>query len=701
MRCRSQESNRSTSARRALALRRTKDFVLTSFSNLDLIDPLQRAIAHEGYDQPTPIQAQAIPLLLEGRDVLGCAQTGTGKTAAFALPILQHLAERPAPEGKRRIRVLVLSPTRELAGQIDERFGAYGRYLPFRHTVIFGGVNQRRQTDILDRGVDILVATPGRLLDLAGQGYVHLADVEFFVLDEADRMLDMGFIHDIRRVLGMMRHKRQNLLFSATMPRTIESLGAAFLQDPAWVDISPNAKTVDQITQRVMYVGHEDKRRLIADLLRSAETERSLVFTRTKHGANRLVKQLDRAGISAAAIHGNKSQAARRHALAGFRSGQIPVLVATDLAARGLDVEGISHVFNFDLPNEPETYVHRIGRTGRAGRDGIAISFCDETEGSYLRDIQKLIGFSVQVERDHPYHDATLELRPGVNPPPPPAAHFGRQGRGQPRGGTGYRSGQGTGRGTGRESERRWDSNDRPRRAQGQMGRGSRPGQESGRGPRADRSGRPDQGNSRGPGDDSRRENGRGPGGYGGDSRRENGRGPGGDNQRSNSRGPGGYGGDTRRENGRGPGGYGGDTRRSNSRGPSGDNQRSNSRGPSGDNQRSNSRGPGGDNQRSKSRGPGGDNQRSNSRGPGGDSQRSKSRGPGGYGGDSRRNNSRGPGGGNQRSNSRGPTGGNQRNNSRGPTGGNQRNNSRGPTGGNQRNSRRRSGGPNRSSAAR
>jgi len=623
MRCRSQESNRSTSARRALALRRTKDFVLTSFSNLDLIDPLQRAIAHEGYDQPTPIQAQAIPLLLEGRDVLGCAQTGTGKTAAFALPILQHLAERPAPEGKRRIRVLVLSPTRELAGQIDERFGAYGRYLPFRHTVIFGGVNQRRQTDILDRGVDILVATPGRLLDLAGQGYVHLADVEFFVLDEADRMLDMGFIHDIRRVLGMMRHKRQNLLFSATMPRTIESLGAAFLQDPAWVDISPNAKTVDQITQRVMYVGHEDKRRLIADLLRSAETERSLVFTRTKHGANRLVKQLDRAGISAAAIHGNKSQAARRHALAGFRSGQIPVLVATDLAARGLDVEGISHVFNFDLPNEPETYVHRIGRTGRAGRDGIAISFCDETEGSYLRDIQKLIGFSVQVERDHPYHDATLELRPGVNPPPPPAAHFGRQGRGQPRGGTGYRSGQGTGRGTGRESERRWDSNDRPRRAQGQMGRGSRPGQESGRGPRADRSGRPDQGNSRGPGDDSRRENGRGPGGYGGDSRRENGRGPGGDNQRSNSRGPGG---DSQRSKSRGPGGYGGDSRRNNSRGPGGGNQRSNSRGPTGGNQRNNSRGPTGGNQRNNSRGPTGGNQRNSRRRSGGPNRSSAAR---------------------------------------------------------------------------
>ena len=385
---------------------------MTTFNNLDLIEPLLRAVAHEGYDQPTPIQSQSIPLLLEGRDVLGCAQTGTGKTAAFALPMLQHLVQNSAPRGKRPIRALVLSPTRELAAQIDESFGAYGRYVDVRHTVIFGGVNQSGQVKILRRGVDVLVATPGRLLDLIGQGFIDLGQVELFVLDEADRMLDMGFIHDIKRVLRLLPLRRQNLLFSATMPHSIADLGASFLHNPAWVEVTPNVKTVDQIEQRVMFVARADKRRLLAELLHSPDVDRVLVFTRTKHGANRLVKQLDRAGIRGAAIHGNKSQSARRKALEGFRKGDNPILVATDLAARGIDVEGISHVFNFDLPNEPETYVHRIGRTGRAGMSGIAISFCDETDGVDLRDIEKLTGQSIPVARDHAYEC------PSAEPPP-------------------------------------------------------------------------------------------------------------------------------------------------------------------------------------------------------------------------------------------------------------------------------------------
>ena len=385
---------------------------MTTFANLDLIEPLLRAVAHEGYDRPTPIQAQSIPLLLAGRDVLGCAQTGTGKTAAFALPMLQHLVAHRAPRGKRPIRALVLSPTRELAAQIDESFGAYGRYVDVPHTVIFGGVNQSGQVKILRRGVEVLVATPGRLLDLVGQGLIDLGQVELFVLDEADRMLDMGFIHDIRRVLRLLPPRRQNLLFSATMPHSIADLGASFLHNPAWVEVTPHIKTVDQIEQRVMFVARADKRRLLAELLRSPDVQRVLVFTRTKHGANRLVKQLDRAGIRGAAIHGNKSQTARRKALEGFRRGDNPILVATDLAARGIDVEGISHVFNFDLPNEPETYVHRIGRTGRAGLSGVAISFCDETEGEYLRDIERLTGEPIAVVRDHAYECRQAEPPP-------------------------------------------------------------------------------------------------------------------------------------------------------------------------------------------------------------------------------------------------------------------------------------------------
>ncbi|MFT6399387.1 MAG: ATP-dependent RNA helicase RhlE [Bradymonadia bacterium] len=374
-----------------------------SFKDLNLIPSLLDAIADAGYETPTPIQAQAIPPLLEGRDVLGCAQTGTGKTAAFSLPVLQHLAENPT-QGKAKIRALVLTPTRELAAQIGESFAKYGDYLRLKHIVIFGGVNQNPQVRALRAGIDILVATPGRLLDLMGQGEVSLGDVEFFILDEADRMLDMGFIHDIKRVLKVLPKKRQNLLFSATMPRTIADLAGTFLTDPVTVEVTPQSTTVERIEQRVMFVERAEKRRLLADLILNLDVERAIVFTRTKHGANRLVKQLDRHDIKSAAIHGNKSQAARTRALNGFREGDIPILVATDIASRGIDVDDVTHVFNFDLPNEPESYVHRIGRTGRAGREGIAISFCDETEGAYLRAIEKITGDVIPVDAEHKYH---------------------------------------------------------------------------------------------------------------------------------------------------------------------------------------------------------------------------------------------------------------------------------------------------------
>ena len=401
---------------------------MISFDDLDLIAPLRRAVAHENYTQPTPIQAQAIPYLLDGRDVLGVAQTGTGKTAAFALPILQHLARRPERAGRPPIRALVLSPTRELAAQIGESFASYGRFLHIRHMVIFGGVNQTPQVRALERGVDVLVATPGRLLDLLEQGFVDLGHVEFFVLDEADRMLDMGFIRDIRRVLKVLPQQRQNLLFSATMPQSIMDLAAAFLDRPERVEVTPPARTADRVEQSVMFVERTEKKDLLAHLLRQPDLGQALVFTRTKHGANRLVKQLERDGIGAAAIHGNKSQSARTRALDAFRSGDLNVLVATDLASRGLDVDGISHVYNYDLPNEPESYVHRIGRTARAGRSGVAVSFCDETEGEYLRDIEKLTGVEIPVDTDHAWH------YPRAIPPafvPRSAPSRGRHGGGQ------------------------------------------------------------------------------------------------------------------------------------------------------------------------------------------------------------------------------------------------------------------------------
>jgi ATP-dependent RNA helicase RhlE len=388
------------------------------FSELSLIEPLLRAVADEGYDVPTPIQEQAIPHVLAGRDLLACAQTGTGKTAAFALPILQRLAALPPPAGRGRspIRVLVLTPTRELASQIGDSFRAYGRHLRVRHTVIFGGVGQLSQERALSAGVDVLVATPGRLLDLARQGKLSLRDLSVFVLDEADRMLDMGFIHDVRRIIAMIPQQRQTLFFSATMPREIMELSASILTDPARVAVTPIASTVDKIDQRVFFVGRNDKRALLEHVLREPAVERALVFTRTKHGADRVVKGLEQAGIDAAAIHGNKAQNARERALAGFKRGTTRVLVATDIAARGIDVDGITHVINFDLPDVPETYVHRIGRTARAGASGVAWSFCDADERPLLSAIERLIRLRIAVVEDHPLRGAAPAAPPAARP---------------------------------------------------------------------------------------------------------------------------------------------------------------------------------------------------------------------------------------------------------------------------------------------
>ena len=359
-----------------------------AFAALGLTHELVRAVAQEGYTRPTPIQQRAIAPVLEGRDLLGCAQTGTGKTAAFVLPVLQRLA-RSARTGK--VRSLIVAPTRELAIQIDERITAYGRHLGLRHTVIYGGVGQRAQEEALRRRPDIVVATPGRLLDLMEQGFVRLDAVEVLVLDEADRMLDMGFIHDVRRIVAAVPKERQTLLFSATIPTEIARLVSSVLRDPVRVDIAPEVTTAERVEQSVYFVAKSDKRHLLEHLLREERAERSIVFTRTKHGANRLAEQLTRGGLKAEAIHGNKSQGARERALEGFRSGTLPVLVATDLAARGIDVDGVSHVFNFDLPNVPESYVHRIGRTGRAGASGRAIAFCDPEERPLLRDIERFV----------------------------------------------------------------------------------------------------------------------------------------------------------------------------------------------------------------------------------------------------------------------------------------------------------------------
>lgn len=364
-----------------------------TFKDLNLIEPIQRALTKEGYTIPTPIQSQAIPPLLDGKDLVGIAQTGTGKTAAFVVPILQRMSLNRKPNSG--IRVLVLAPTRELAAQIDQSFSVYGQFLGFRHTVIFGGVTQFPQVKALSRGVDILIATPGRLLDLMNQGYIKLKTVEFFVLDEADRMLDMGFINDVRKVTLALPQQRQSLFFSATWSGKIAELASRLLTNPFKVEITPQATTVEKVEQRVFFVNQDDKDKLLLDLLKQEHLKCVLVFTRTKNRANKVARMLERNHIAADAIHGNKSQTQRTKALQNFKSGQLRVLVATDIAARGIDIEQISHVINFDLPNEPESYVHRIGRTARAGADGTAYSFCAADERNFLRDIEKLTRMNI------------------------------------------------------------------------------------------------------------------------------------------------------------------------------------------------------------------------------------------------------------------------------------------------------------------
>lgn len=377
---------------------------MTDFTGLDLAQPILRAIADEGYTTPSPIQQKSIPPLLQGRDLLGVAQTGTGKTAAFALPLLNRLMSNGEKPQGRKPRALILAPTRELAGQINDSLKAYGRHMHLRSTVVFGGASIRPQIKTLARGVHILVATPGRLIDLMNQGHLRLDDIEVFILDEADRMLDMGFIPDVKKITAALPRKRQTVMFSATMPKSIQGLADGLLDDPVQVEVAPAATTVEKIEQRVLFVHKDKKRALLGELLGDKDIARVLIFTRTKHGADRVARHLHQKGIQADAIHGNKAQNARQRALNSFRSGNIRALVATDIAARGIDVDGVTHVINFDLPNEPESYVHRIGRTARAGASGVAISFCDIEERGYLRDIEKTIRQSVPVCEDHSFH---------------------------------------------------------------------------------------------------------------------------------------------------------------------------------------------------------------------------------------------------------------------------------------------------------
>jgi ATP-dependent RNA helicase RhlE len=382
-------------ASRCAAVAQLESRRLTEFQSFGLAEPIGRALAEENHLVPTPIQTQTVPLALAGRDIIGIAQTGTGKTAAFALPILHRLSGPRTPLEKKTCRVLVLSPTRELSSQILDSFRAYGRHLRVTTALAIGGVKMGKQVRSLMNGVDVLVATPGRLLDLVDSNALRLKQVDCLVLDEADRMLDMGFIHDIRRIVAKLPKERQTLMFSATMPEDIAKLAAELLRNPARVAVAPVSSTVDRVTQRIVHVNRQDKPSALADLLRDEPIDRALVFTRTKHGADKLVRGLGKAGIGAEAIHGNKSQSQRERVLAAFRQGQVRILVATDIAARGIDVEGISHVVNYDLPNEPESYVHRIGRTARAGASGTAISLCDADEMPYLRSIEKLIRMSL------------------------------------------------------------------------------------------------------------------------------------------------------------------------------------------------------------------------------------------------------------------------------------------------------------------
>jgi len=376
-----------------------------TFENLKISEPILLALKEEGYVTPTPIQELAIPILLSGRDLLGCAQTGTGKTAAFSIPTIQLLNSYPQTKGKKKVKALVVTPTRELALQIGENFASYARHTSITHTVIFGGVKQGSQTRALRQGVDVIIATPGRLLDLIGQGFISLKDIKYFTLDEADQMLEMGFIHDIRKIIAKLPKNRQSLFFSATMPPKIVNLAQDILGNPEKVTIKPQQATAERVEQGVYFVSKGSKTNLLIHLIKEKQAKSLLVFSRTKHGANRIVKKLESAGIHSAAIHGNKSQAARQKALGNFKNGTINVLVATDIAARGIDVESLELVINFELPNIPETYVHRIGRTGRAQASGTALSFCDEDEKEFLRDIQKLIKQEVPVIDEHPYSD--------------------------------------------------------------------------------------------------------------------------------------------------------------------------------------------------------------------------------------------------------------------------------------------------------
>ena len=421
---------------------------MTTFQDLALSAPLLKALAAEGYEIPTPIQVGAIPELLKGRDLLGIAQTGTGKTAAFALPILQRLADRPYKPDRGTCKALILSPTRELAAQIAQSFKTYGRFLRLTQAVVFGGVSISGQIRALQAGVDILVATPGRLADLIDRRAVSLGKIEIFVLDEADQMLDLGFIHAIRKITAMLPKQRQNLFFSATMPKEIASLAAGLLSDPIRIEVAPVATTVERVVQSVIHTPQREKLTVLADLLKGPAMTRTLVFTRTKHGADKVVKGLEDAKIGASAIHGNKSQGQRERALAEFKNGRSPVLIATDIAARGIDVDGVSHVINYDLPHVAESYVHRIGRTARAGAEGIAIAFCDPEERALLKDIEKLIRLQIPVQ------DHALSLAP-----PKPGERTVRPPNGQrqaPRGGAKPKQG-----------ERRWSPHEAPRKPAG------------------------------------------------------------------------------------------------------------------------------------------------------------------------------------------------------------------------------------------
>lgn len=382
---------------------------MSDFSSLKLLPQILEAIKKKGYTTPTPIQEQSIPHLLEKKDLLGIAQTGTGKTAAFTLPIIHHLFKNKVKAKPARMRVLILTPTRELASQIEQNIKEYSKGMGLKSTVIFGGVGQRPQVQAMSKGIDILIATPGRLLDLMGQGHILYEQLEVFVLDEADRMLDMGFFNDVKKIIAKLPKERQTLLFSATMPKDISSLAQKLLKNPVRVEVTPEASTVDKIEQKVMFVDKTNKPLLLESVLKDKNIKTMLVFTRTKHGANRVVKHLDKADIPSAAIHGNKSQGARERALDDLKKGKIRVLVATDIAARGIDIDNVTHIINYNLPEDPKNYVHRIGRTARAGREGIAITFCDDTERAYLKGIEKTIKLSITVDKNHAYHGAPAQ----------------------------------------------------------------------------------------------------------------------------------------------------------------------------------------------------------------------------------------------------------------------------------------------------